>query len=84
MPYSTYSLPTLFAACRCAASHVAELEEGMNGSEEFFWQIYYDLIRCAVFPRALFLARLRTIFKNLDLSVSSSDMQGPSPQQYAL
>ena len=29
--------PTLFAARRCVASHVAEHEEDMDGSEEFFW-----------------------------------------------
>ena len=31
--------PTLFAARRCAASHVAEHEEIIDGSQEFFWKI---------------------------------------------
>ena len=44
--------PTLFAACRFAANHVAEHKEIMDGSEEFFLQIDQNPDRYAI-PRTL-------------------------------
>ena len=64
--------PTLLAARRCAASHVAEHKEIMDGSEEFFWQVHQDLIRYAVLVYGLapgkapeFLQESRLVFLEL-------------------
>ena len=45
--------PTLFAARRCAAGHVAEHEEVIDGSDEFFWQVHQVFLSFAVFLRGL-------------------------------